>query len=117
MKIRPTLILITLVCAAMVSRFGITSAAGQIWTPTGSMSTPHVFHTATLLPSGKVLVAAGNGFASGFEFSTELYDPATETWTPTGTPLIERKQHTATLLASGKVLMTGGLWGYGVLNT
>ena len=160
MKTRVTTILITLLCVAMGSSFGITSAVGQVWTPTGNMSTPRYrhagtlllsgkvlvtggslyghqcdeclhsaelydpatrlwtatgsmnfgryWHTATLLASGKVLVAAGNGVASGYEISAELYDPATGTWTPTGSLLDYRKQHDATLLVSGKVLVTGG---------
>jgi hypothetical protein len=42
-------------------------------------------HTATLLSSGKVLVAGGQDeFANPFQ-SAEIYDPATGVWTPTGT--------------------------------
>ncbi|MEJ7764922.1 MAG: kelch repeat-containing protein, partial [Acidimicrobiales bacterium] len=94
------------------------------WSPTGSMVTTHLGHTATLLPTGpadvcgkgcgKVLVvgrvlagqkapvdgAAGNG-------SAELYDTATGTWSSTasGRP---RNGHTATLLRNGDVLFAGG---------
>ena len=39
--------------------------------------------TATLLPSGKVLVAGGAN-SSGTLSSAEFYDPATGTWTATG---------------------------------
>ena len=46
-------------------------------------STPHVFHTATLLPNGKVLVAGGDNNVV-FLRSAELYDPASGTWTATG---------------------------------
>ena len=74
------------------------------WTPTGSMGTGRSEHTATLLPSGNVLVAGGNGTLS----SEELYDPATGTWTATGSMSTTRFQHTATLLANGKVLVAGG---------
>ena len=53
------------------------------WTTTGSMSTAREAHTATLLPSGKVLVAGGDG-CCGFLSSAELYDPATGSWSTTG---------------------------------
>ena len=46
---------------------------------------PHAtYHTATLLPYGKVLVAGGNGNGGSGLSSAELYDPATGTWTATG---------------------------------
>ena len=57
--------------------------ASGTWTATGSLGTARYRHTATLLPSGKVLVAGGND-ASAYLSSAELYDPATGTWTATG---------------------------------
>jgi hypothetical protein len=62
------------------------------------------------LPSGKVLVAGGNG-SGGRLFSAEVYDPATGVWSPTGSLAIARTCHTATLLPSGKVLVAGGYVG------
>ena len=80
------------------------------WTPTGSMITTRVGHTATLLPSGKVLVAGGEaaGVTGVGSTSAELYDPAAGSWTATGPLNMGREQHTATLLPSGRVLVTGG---------
>ena len=76
------------------------------FTTTGSMATGRELHTATLLPSGKVLVAGGtNGSALA---SSELYDPSTGTWTATGSLGAARNRQTATLLPDGKVLVAGG---------
>jgi hypothetical protein len=74
------------------------------WSPTGSLTHERYEHTATLLPSGKVLVVG----APRRPQPAELYDPATGTWTLTGQPLLARSQHSATLLPSGQVLITGG---------
>ena len=81
------------------------------WTATGNLVTARDGHTATLLPSGKVLVAGGQG--SAFFYSTalssaELYDPASGTWTSTGDMATARGFHTATLLPGDKVLVAGG---------
>jgi N-acetylneuraminic acid mutarotase len=82
------------------------------WTTTGSLAYARSYHTATLLPDGKVLVAGGiqEPLGSG-QFSTEraeVYDPATGTWTATGNLITARDSHTATLLSNGKVLVVGG---------
>jgi hypothetical protein len=65
--------------------------------------------SATLLPSGKVLVCGGVGAST----SVELYDPATGQWSFTGSLSESRAVHTATLLPSGKVLVAGGAIGHG----
>ena len=51
---------------------------------TGSLHEGRYFHTATLLPNGKVLVAGGSNGGLGALASAELYDPAKGTWTATG---------------------------------
>src|SRR4029077_14578205 len=71
---------------------------------TGSMAEARILHTATLLPSGKVLVAGG-----GDENSTaEVYDPATGSFSFIGGMEVGRSGHTATLLPNGSVLVAGG---------
>src|SRR5262249_4770129 len=89
---------------------GGTACSGTAaWVLTGSLSFPRVTgHTATLLPSGKVLVAAGVNMWMGPLDTSELYDPATGTWAPPGQMAVRRLDHTATLLPSGKVLVAGG---------
>ena len=77
------------------------------WTATGSMGSPRTVHTATLLPSGQVLVAGGIN-TSGYLSTAELYDPASGLWTATGSMGTARFQDTATLLPSGQVLVAGG---------
>jgi N-acetylneuraminic acid mutarotase len=75
------------------------------------MATQREGHAATLLPSGKVLVAGtftGSIHAQELSKSAELYDPATGTWSATGSMSIPRTGHTLTLLPTGKVLVAGG---------
>ena len=76
------------------------------WTATGSMARERRYHTATLLPDGKVLVA-GDYAGDAFSNSAELYDPRTRTWTPTGSMIHGRWDFTATLLPDGTVLVAG----------
>ncbi|AUX46017.1 uncharacterized protein SOCE26_075200 [Sorangium cellulosum] len=77
------------------------------WRLIDSMHHARHGHTATLLPSGQVLVAGGNGY-DGYLASAELYDPMNDTWTRTGAMSGPREGHTATLLPSGQVLVAGG---------
>ncbi|HYV05474.1 MAG TPA: kelch repeat-containing protein [Blastocatellia bacterium] len=66
--------------------------------------------TATLLPSGQVLVVGGASVEEVFN-SAELYDPATSKWDITADLNTARNNHMATLLTNGKVLVVGGYHG------
>jgi hypothetical protein len=80
------------------------------WSATGTLNTPRGGHTATILPNGEVLVAAGGGLFDDLT-SAELYDSATGTWSPAGSLTTARVHYTATLLSNGKVLVAGGTVG------
>lgn len=80
---------------------------------TGSMATDRRFHTATLLPNGKVLVTGGQNGVYTAVASAELYDASSGTFSGTGNMTAPRAGHTATLLNDGKVLLAGGNSGTG----
>jgi hypothetical protein len=95
---------------------GVATLFVQEFDPTGPLITARYDHTATLLATGKVLIAGGNN-GNGATSNAEVYDPATGQFTsqaggyPYPAPLSmvqSRERHTATLLPSGKVLLTGG---------
>ena len=73
----------------------------------GSMAHARKGHSATLLPSGKVLIAGGEGDQESLT-TAELYDPTTNSFSGTGNMGAARTGHSATLLANGKVLIAGG---------
>lgn len=76
------------------------------WKKTGRMHAPRELYTATRLPDGTVLIAAG--FSNGdIEASAERYDPDKSRFRPAGNLQTARFGHTATLLGE-RVLITGG---------
>ena len=78
------------------------AGAGEGVRADGQYARGRQYHTATLLASGKVLIAGGSGLAS-----TELFDPGTGTFSASGDMGSARSGHTATLLHNGKLLIAG----------
>ncbi len=100
--------MVMLLGVALFPGTGVATVQAAGFTPTGSMVTAaRTLQTATLLPSGKVLITGG---ISGSDVlnGAELFDPASGTFTTTGSMGTARYHHGATLLTSGKVLITGG---------
>src|SRR5690349_6723749 len=99
--------------------------AATVFSQTGDLNDGRYEQTATLLPSGKVLVAGGlrhipspyGGFYINVSWgSAELYDPAAGLWSSCGSLVTSRVDHTATLLPNGKVLVAGGYFDDGEIN-
>ena len=85
-----------------------------LFSPTGSLGTGRVGHSATLLSNGMVLIAGGSTgqlslcCAVPNLASAELYDQATHAFSPASSMTTARAGHTATLLSDGRVLIVGG---------
>jgi hypothetical protein len=82
------------------------------FTPTSEMTTPRSWHTAALLPDGRVLITGGYSGA-GYNLlhrlnTAEVYDPSTGKFAPTGNMIHGHECVQANLLGNGKVLLSGG---------
>ena len=110
-RVRPRLFLtlgVLLLLVGLVGPLRDAHASSGTWILTGSLNVGREFHTATLLPNSKVLVAGGIDNSGTGLASAELYDPSTGTWTTTGSMNVARSFPVATLLPNGKVLVSGG---------
>lgn len=113
----------TLLPSGQVLIIGGTSGAGKVFsayasaevyepstgtfTTVGSMNLARYLHSATLLSTGKVLIAGGSNTID-YSNSAELYNPLSSKFEATGSMVAARGTHTATLLPDGKVLLAGG---------
>jgi len=93
----------------------IYDSVANTFTPTGSMATGRIGHTATAIvsPPG-VLVAGGSTAGGALANSAELFAPSSHTFTTT-TSVALAPGHTATDLGNGKILFVshttaGGAW-------
>ena len=75
------------------------------WVSAGPLLMARASHTATMLPSGKVLVVGGYSDGDVGATTAEVYDFATNKSTIAATPPIGAYGGSATLLSSGSVLL------------
>ena len=100
---------IAFACCLSLAGIGHAQTPGT-FSPTGSMATPRLGQTATLLENGQVLIAGGTlsaGHAPGLT-SAEIYDPASGQFASTGNLNQGRAIASAVRLLNGQVLVTGG---------
>ncbi|HEX8699225.1 MAG TPA: kelch repeat-containing protein [Myxococcaceae bacterium] len=83
------------------------AAVAGMWQTTGTLPQARKYHTATVLGSGRVLVAGGSA-GTTYLSSAVVYDPVAGTWASTGSLTTARQAHVTALLPSGKVLVAGG---------
>jgi hypothetical protein len=88
---------------ASTSVVEVFDATTQHSTRVASLGIPRAGHTATLLPSGKVVVAGGDPTGTA-----EIYDPGANVWTLAAPMPQVRYDHAAALIAGGRVFVTGG---------
>jgi len=82
--------------------------ASNTWTATAPMSAKRYGHAATLLGSGKVLVAGGSTCWPRCETSSaEVFDPVSSTWTVVGSLPAPRVSHVAIALPDGRAIVSG----------
>ncbi|QBB69348.1 hypothetical protein ELE36_02580 [Pseudolysobacter antarcticus] len=96
---RHLLVWLLLACGLAPAHAVIVSAPLGTFVPAPAMAQALYNHTATLLPTGQVLITTVNG--------AQLFDPRAGVFLPTGAMAAQQDVATATLLPSGKVLIAG----------
>ncbi|MBM3944899.1 MAG: hypothetical protein FJ317_05330, partial [SAR202 cluster bacterium] len=85
---------------------------GKFTLTLNAMADSRSFHSALLLPDGRVLIVGGK--AKGVSEwpivhrRTEIYNPATGAWMETGEMVNERQSPAVALLPDGRVIVAGG---------
>lgn len=73
-----------------------------------ALRVPRMWHTATRLADGRILLAGGSRAKDDFLADVDIFDPATGQTSQVAPLHKPRHAHTATLLPDGRVLVVGG---------
>ena len=95
-------------CTSVTNKAEIYDPSTGTWKATAQLRAARYAMTATLLASGKVLVAGGSTAALDALNSSEIYDPTAKTWTLGSKMVQPRADYVSITLATGSVLFTGG---------
>lgn len=95
-------------CQTILSSAELFDPATGTWTATAGMAHARVSPTASLLLTGRVLVAGGTDTTGGPTASSETYDPASHRWSTAPAMHAPRASQTATTLTDGRILVAGG---------
>src|SRR4051794_17457568 len=108
-EIRLSFVLPLLFLAVVLEVPVVLAQPAGTFTATDNLTIPRFFHTATLLPNGKVLIVGGYTDCDRTcrpAETAELYDPASATFTPAGKASAAYVTGTV-LLPDGRVLIAG----------
>jgi hypothetical protein len=81
---------------------------GGTYTNVGPLSKARVFHSATLMDDGKILIVGGLTGPTAATAEVEILDPSTGAVSSAAPMSTARLRHSAVLLATKKVLVIGG---------
>jgi Bacterial Ig-like domain (group 2) len=81
---------------------------GAAFSSVNDLATARYSHSATRLPSGKVLIAGGFSSGGTSLSTTETYDPVAKVFAPGPSMATPRAMHLAVPLYNGTVLLIGG---------
>ena len=78
------------------------------WSSADPMTVARTYHTASLLPDGRVLLVGGYTQPDVDTAIVEIYDPTSGVYRSAGSLNTARHGHTATVLSDGRVLVVAG---------
>jgi len=95
-------------CTSVTNKTEIYDPSAGTWKATAALRAARYAMTATLLASGKVLVAGGSTAALDALNSSEIYDPTAKTWTLGAKMVQPRADYASIMLGAGRILFAGG---------